>query len=186
MKFQIYKTKLGQQFFFINNLANWLPSFKERYNRFWFKIGGPIKQEEKNVLKEVTPILKNYTNRNFKFKPDYLDILFYEDKKPSLVWREITKLVSSKELEVLKRTFKILEPRFKEIWGRDEPFIKRTIKNLKIAVKISSYEQILSKLSTFYHIKKPSSKQVLKIFFIFVPIKKGGGGKALKKNYRIL
>lgn len=186
MKFKIYWTKLGHQFFFINNLAAWSPLYRKRYNQQWLKIGGVMKKKEKNILKEISPIFKKFTNRNIKFKPNHLDVIFLDNQESQLVWQKIAQLVSQKELKILKKTFVIFQPRFEKIWRKNRFLLEKTVKNLEKILESQKMDNILLDLSNFYQTQKPPNNYILNICFIYIPLKKGGGGKPLKNNLIVL
>ncbi len=186
MRFNFYISKTANLFFFVSNLAACFPSCREEYNKEWIKLTGKLTQEERESLKKSREIIRKYTNRNLKFKYDYLDIVFTTSKNKSQLWRRIKKLTAEKEFELLQKVFSGLSPRFEKIWEVARPKLFINKKNFEYFIK-SNKEKIkfiLSDLADFYGERVP--KGSINIFLIYVPIKKGGGGKAREKRIILL
>lgn len=183
MKFRIYYTKLGNQFFFISNLAEWHFSCRERYNKEWLKQTGALSNKEKNALKIFKKILRKYDFKEKNGKKLYLGIHFITSSKKK-TWIEIKKYVNKEEFKKIKLIFKIFDRRFSQIWPEAKKKlsgIKRILNNTLNRKK--EIKNILKELSVLYQ-QKIDNKSLIKIYLFHHPINNPllfSGGANLKK-----
>lgn len=110
MNFNIFYTKLGNQFFFISNLTEWHFSCRPNYNPIWLKKIKELSQEEKKALNEFSKILKKYSFKH------YLGVPFYT-RTDKNVWSAVKKMITESEYETLRKIFSVFDEKFNKIWN---------------------------------------------------------------------
>jgi len=184
MKFKIYYTKSGNQFFFISNLAEWHFSCREKYNEEWIKRTGALTVKEKKVLKIFKKILKKYDFREKDGKRLYLGIPFITspDKK---IWATVKKWVNKEEFKKIKQVFEIFNKRFNKIWLNSKKEMGITKKLLSCNLnKKREIKNILKYFSILYQ-KEVDNKLLIKIYLFHHPINNPflfSGGANLNKD----
>lgn len=176
MKFKIKYTKLGNQFFFISNLADWHFSCRKHYNKQWIKQTGPLTSQEKRALKEFSKIMRKYGFRYKNKKSVYLGIPFITFS-PAYAWRKVKKWVNKNEHKKIKEIFKIFEPRFEKIWLLPSKQLKKAKQILEKKLKEKKTNQILEIISVLYKNKEALNKTI-EIYLFASPPQTGTGGGA--------
>lgn len=179
MKFNFSCSKIGNFFFFLENLSEWHPACRRKYNKIWLLQTGPLSKAERQTLKNLKKIFKKYCLKNKRERTQYLISPFFVSRKESAIWKKLTNLISSKELKKLKKSFKIFSSRFEKIWRQEQ-------KNLIIWKKIlireldkKKYQKIINDFSLLYRVK-PKDKTIKIIFLISTPCSFRGYGT---RNY---
>jgi len=182
MKFRIYYTKLGNQFFFVSNLAEWHFSCRKKYNQEWIKQTGVLTIKEKDALKKIVKILKKYAFWEKNGKKIYLGIPFItsSDKR---AWMAIEKWVNKEEFKKIRQIFKIFDERFNKIWVKSAIELKKAKKILNISLNNKKeIKEILEDLSSLYQ-QKINDELSIKIYLFHHLVENSfGGGANLNKN----
>lgn len=176
MKFEIRYTKLGNQFFFISNLTEWDFHCRKHYNQEWLKQTGLLTSQEKKILKKFGSVMKKYGFGRKNNKCVYLGIPFIASSEKQ-VWQKVKNWVKKKEYGIIKKTFKILEPRFNQIWADAEKQLKKIKQGLEKKLKEKKIKSALKYLSFLYNNKETADK-IIEIYLLISPLKNNLGGGA--------
>ncbi len=182
MKFKFFYTKLGNNFFFISNLAEWHFSCRKKLNEEWIKQTGALTIKEKNALEEFAKILKKYSFKKENGKKLYLGIPFIISSNEK-GWLAVKKWVNKEEFENIKRVFKIFDERFDKIWGKSAGELEEMKRILNISLNNKKeIKEILKNLSFLYR-QKIKDKLLIKIYlFHHLAENSFNGGANLNKN----
>ncbi len=161
MKFSVKYTKLGNQFFFISNLAEWHFSCRPRYNKEWLKKIGKLNKKEKNALNKFKKILKKY---NFSH---YLGIPFITENDEN-VWPAVQKWVKPNEYKTIRNASDIFEEKFKKIWKPQ--ILNNNIKSFKKELGRNCYKEIDKHLTFFWGKYDTDKIKNVNIFLIKHPL----------------
>ncbi|MBU1137270.1 hypothetical protein KKD72_02825 [Patescibacteria group bacterium] len=176
MRFKIKYTKLGNQFFFISNLAEWHFSCRTHYNEKWIKEGGPLSYQEKKALKEFGRIMKKYTFRQKNKTDVYLGIPFITFPN-TLAWERVERWVNKKEYLKIKEIFNVFSVRFKKNWLAGYKELKKAKLKLEKELNKKKNIEILRILSNLFSNKELLNEDI-EIYLLISPSKTGMGGGA--------
>ena len=169
MRFKVKYPKLGNQFFFVSNLAEWNPYCRQEYNKIWLR-NNPLSKQEKETLLEVRQLLK---------KQDLTPVFFLPK-----AWQKAGQKLNKKDFEKLQKAFQIFAPRFNKLWSKEKQNLQSVAKHISNTLKVS--REILEILQVLYGVSSPPSE--CSIFLVSSPILKRAvsGGRAIGKNKIIL
>lgn len=178
MKLRFIISKLANFFFFIDNLSEWNIYYRKRYNEEWIKQFGKLTRQEKIALKHFRLIMQKYERTN---TPKKIRSCFYQKSDNIEVsFKKITKLLNKKEVNILKNSLDVFQPRFEKIWNESQTILSQ---NQRVA--LSAYKKMnkkinlaYSKLENFFG-DKLNRKYLCNVFFIMSPSR---GGKAIRRD----
>ncbi|OGI88527.1 hypothetical protein A2995_00015 [Candidatus Nomurabacteria bacterium RIFCSPLOWO2_01_FULL_33_24] len=178
MKLRFIVSKTANFFFFIDNLSEWNIYYRKKYNEEWIRQLGELTRQEKIALKNFRLIMQKYEKIGI---PKKIRRCFYQksdDMKAS--FRKIAKLLSKKEVNILKNSFNIFQPRFERMWNeylivlnQNQELMSFTYRKLNKKINLA-----YSKLENFYG-DKSTQKYLCSVFLIISPNR---GGKAIEKD----
>lgn len=177
MDFKICYTKLGNQFFFVSNLAEWHFSCRKKYNEKWIKQTGLLNKREKKALKDFKAIIKKYGFGIKNGKKIYLGIPFITPSS-SQIWEKVKNWTGESRQEELKKIFEIFEPRFEKIWAVSVDQLGKTKQILEETLGNKKTDEILKTFSNLYGNNGEINKKILKIYLFSIPSEDSIGGGA--------
>jgi len=178
MNLEFKVSKPANFFFFIDSFSEWNIYYRKKYNDEWIKQFGKLTNKEKIALENFKVIMQNHEKtgiskkirRCFYQKSEYIKISF----------KKLEKILNSKEIEMVKETFNILQPRFEKIWNSNLSIINYNKEILSSGYK-KIYKEInsaYSKLESFYG---DESKKVY-LCNVYLIISPNRGGKAIRRS----
>ena len=168
MKLRFIVSKTANFFFFIDNLSEWNIYYRKKYNEEWIRQLGELTRQEKIALKNFRLIMQKYEKIGI---PKKIRRCFYQksdDMKAS--FRKIAKLLSKKEVNILKNSFNIFQPRFERMWNeylivlnQNQELMSFTYRKLNKKINLA-----YSKLENFYG-DKSTQHYLCRVFLIISP-----------------
>lgn len=178
MNLEFKVSKPANFFFFMDSLSEWNIYHRKKYNKEMIKQFGKLTNNEKIALEDFRLIMQK--NEKIGVSKKIRRCFYQKSDDIKISFRKVAKLLDKKEMEIIKKSFNIIQPRFEKIWS--EYFI---ILNYNKKIASSSYKKInkkidlaYSKLESFYGNK---SKKVY-LCDVFLIISPNRGGKAIRRD----
>lgn len=168
MEFKIIVKKWANFYFFISNLSEWHFSCRHSYNEFWEKELGKLSKNEKESLKIFARFHKKYP-----LGVDFFGQIFFIKNNPFIA---LKKELPIKHFQLLKKVFRVFNPRFEKIYKKDLPLLKTwKVKLEKIANRLLIINSLNNKLTTLYN-TEPLQKKIIKVYLLISSPNLSGGG----------
>ncbi|MBI1929755.1 hypothetical protein HYR99_36585 [Candidatus Poribacteria bacterium] len=152
-------------FHFVSHLAETPP---HPYRQVWLQETGVLTQAEEAALSDFNRLMKQYPidskppekgHERFLQKP----FTHFEDEQ---VWEEVRKWVdTASDFEGIKRIFATLEPRFEEIWKKEQPLLEGWKKELRQLIPLDVHARIAEDLHVFH--QSISTGEQLDVYLLF-------------------
>jgi len=170
MKFLFTVKKWANFYFFVQNLSEWHFSNRKSYNKMWKKELDLFSFQERKALEKFKKIHLKYS-----CEKKYLGRPFFLNKNPLKI---LEKRISKRELSSLKNIFAIFSPKFKKLYKKDLPSLKRWRNRLqKKANNKSLINLINNALATLYNTS--SLRKKIKVYLLFSSPTNFGGGASI-------
>lgn len=167
MKFKFVISKWANFYFFITIISG----LKERkdYIALWKKEISQFSGKERKLLNEFKKLHLKYFQKEI-----YLWNYFFTNSISP--WKEIKKITTSSDYEIIKKTFEIFRKKFEKLYKKDYPLLKQwgKILNHSFSKNIKINNKIINILSILYKVY-PLKKEVI-IYLLFSSPQSGGGG----------
>jgi hypothetical protein len=152
MKFNFYCHKTANLFHFIANLSNWEPHCTQRFNDMWLQETGKLSGEEVSILEKAADLLPSY-GRTPQAKT-YLPRYFFSRAEAD-IWRKVKDITSANDFRIMRRAFRVFEPRFDVIWEEEKENLARWSVLLKKYIRDPKLRHLEGDLRTFFDYSKP-------------------------------
>lgn len=138
MRFNVKISRYGAFYFFVENLACWHSSCRQRYNKTWRSELGPFSNEEEEALNRFKDVRQRYPAGMNDFKR-----AFFTTAKP---FEELRNFLTPEEAQTFEEVFAILKSKFEALYEKDlsllhewQRTLDKAVNNPEISVKILSH-----------------------------------------------